>query len=72
MSRHWKGIIGLFALTALAFATAIVTQSIPAALIVVLLGLCVAFVLGAAWMRPPGSPKERHAAHDRIVNDTNP
>jgi len=72
MSRHWKGIIGLFALTLIAFATAIVTQSVAAAILVLLLGLCLAFVLATAWMRPRGEPPERHAAHDRIVNDTNP
>jgi hypothetical protein len=72
MSRHWKGIIALFALTVLAFGTAVATQSIAGAIIVFLIGLCLAFVMATAWMRPPGSPLERHERHDRIVNDTQP
>jgi membrane protein implicated in regulation of membrane protease activity len=72
MSRHWKGIIGLFAVTVLAFGAAVLTQSIAAAIIVFLLGLCLAFVLATAWMRPAGRPKEHHAAGDRILNDTSP
>lgn len=72
MSIHWKGIIGLFAITVLAFGAAVFTQSIGSALIVFLVGLVLAFVLAIAWMRPSGGSKERHHASDRIMNDTAP
>jgi hypothetical protein len=62
----------LFAVTVLAFGVAVFTQSIAGAIIVFLIGLCLAFVLATAWMRPSGSPKEHHAPSDRILNDTSP
>ena len=72
MAVHWKGILSLLALLVITFAVAVVTHSIAAAIVVLLLGLCLGFVLPIAWMRPPGEPKERHERHDRFVNDMRP
>lgn len=54
------------------FAVAMATHSILPGILVFLLGLVLGFVFSIAWMRPPGTPKERHERHDRFLNDMGP
>jgi len=72
MARHWKGIFALFILTLSVFGAAIATGSMYFSIVALLLGFVLAFILGTAWMRPKGSPKEHHSPIDRVVNDTRP
>jgi hypothetical protein len=72
MRAHWKGIIWLFLLVAGGFTAAIVFGSLYLALVFLIGGLVVAFIMTTAWMRPPGSPIEHHAPTDKLVNDTRP
>jgi len=72
MTRHWKGMIGLFLAMAIGFGAAIFMGSLYLAIVVVLTGFVLAFVMSIAYARPKGSPIEHHAASDRLVNDTRP
>lgn len=72
MSRHWKGILTIFFVTVTVFIIGIVTDSTYLAVVSLISGLVMSFVIAVAWSRPSGSPKERHAEHDRLMNDTRP
>lgn len=72
MQRHWKGLVVLFGLLALAFITALWMESVAFALGSLVAGLVVAFVMSTAWMRPDGHSPEHHHRVDRYVDDTSP
>jgi hypothetical protein len=72
MRNHLKAIVAIFLLLGIGFAAAITTGSLYLALVVLLAGLVIAFVMTTAWMRPPGSSIEHHAPGDRLVDDTRP
>lgn len=71
MWRHGKALVEIFAVTALAVETALLTSSLIVAVCALLVGLDVAFVLAVAWMRPAGST-EHHPAIDEILDDRDP
>jgi hypothetical protein len=64
--------IALFLTMAIAFAIAIGTSSLYLAIVVLITGFVLAFVMTIAWSRPTGSPIEHHAPGDRLLNDTRP
>jgi hypothetical protein len=64
--------IALVLATAIGFGAAIVTGSLYLAIVVILGGFVLAFVMTIAWSRPHGSPTEHHAPGDRLLNDTRP
>jgi hypothetical protein len=72
MQRHWRGLIALFALLALAFVTALWVDSVAIALGALVSGLVLAFVMATAWMRADGHSPEHHHPVDRVVDDTSP
>lgn len=72
MRIHWKGVVTLVLIVAMAFVAAIVLESLYLALVALVGGLVMAFIMITAWMRPPGSPIEHHARSDKLVNDTRP
>jgi hypothetical protein len=72
MQRHWRGLVALFGLLALAFVAAIWVDSVAMALAALVSGLVLAFVMATAWMRPAGHTPEHHASIDRVFDDTNP
>ena len=71
MWRHEKAIVELFAVTALAVETALLTSSLVVAVAALLAGLDIAFVLATAWLRPAGST-EHHPRIDELLDDTDP
>ncbi len=64
--------VGLFAVTVVAFTAALLMDALFLALGFFVLGLVLAFVMAIAWSRPEGHPTEHHAPSDRIVKDTAP
>jgi hypothetical protein len=72
MRIHWKGMFALFLLTAAGFGAAVMMGSLYLAIVVLIGGLVLAFVMTIAWSRPSGSPIEHHAPGDRLLNDTRP
>lgn len=72
MQRHWRGLVVLFMLLALAFVAAIWADSVAFALGALVSGLVLAFVMATAWMRPDGHSPEHHPPVDRVLDDTNP
>jgi predicted lysophospholipase L1 biosynthesis ABC-type transport system permease subunit len=72
MWRHSTGIVALFLVTVGLFGLAFWAGHAMLAVMVLLGGLVVAFVLGIAWMRPTSYPPEHHPKVDRIFNDTAP
>lgn len=72
MRKHWQGMIALFMVMAVGFGAAIVTGSLYLAILAIIAGFVVAFVMTIAWSRPSGSPIEHHAPSDRYLNDTRP
>ena len=68
MWRHGKALVEIFAVTALAAETALLTSSLIIAICALLAGLDVAFVLAIAWMRPAGSA-ERRAVTGAVLDD---
>ena len=72
MQRHWKGIIVLFGVLALAFVAALWFESVAIALGALVSGLVIAFVMSTAWMRADGHSPEHHPPVDRAFDDTNP
>jgi hypothetical protein len=72
MQRHWRGLVILFGLLALAFVAAIWADSVAFALGALVSGLVLAFVMATAWMRPAGHTPEHHPPVDRVLDDTNP
>jgi len=71
MLRHARGLIRLFAIIALATETAFLTSSLIVAIVALLAGLDIAFVLAIAWLRPAGST-EHHPKIDELVADADP
>jgi hypothetical protein len=72
MQRHWRGLIALFALLAIAFVAALWADSVAMALGALVSGLVLAFVMSTAWMRAEGHSPEHHHPVDRVVDDTSP
>jgi hypothetical protein len=72
MRKHWRGMIALFLVMAIGFGAAIITSSLYLAIVAMLGGFVLAFVMTIAWSRPDGSPTEHHAPGDRLLNDTRP
>ena len=68
MWRHGKALVEIFAVTALAVETALLTSSLVIAICALLAGLDIAFVRAVAWMRPAGSI-EHHPVIDKILDD---
>jgi hypothetical protein len=68
MWRHGKALVEIFAVTALAVETALLTSSLVIAICALLAGLDIAFVLAVAWMRPVGSI-EHHPVIDKLLDD---
>ncbi len=72
MWRHTTGIVALFLIIVGTFGFAIFAGSTMVALMALLGGLVIAFVMAIAWMRPAGYPPEHHPKIDRIFDDTAP
>jgi hypothetical protein len=72
MQRHWRGLVILFGLLALAFVAALWADSVAFALGALVSGLVLAFVMSTAWMRAEGHSPEHHAPVDRVFDDTHP
>ena len=68
MWRHGKALVEIFAVTALAVETALLTSSLVIAICALFAGLDIAFVLAVAWMRPVGSI-EHHPVIDNVLDD---
>jgi hypothetical protein len=64
--------VALFVVTVGSFAIALVAGSTLLAVMALLGGLVVAFVLATAWMRPTSYPAEHHPKVDRMFDDTAP
>ena len=71
MWRHGKALVELLAVMALAVETAFLTSSLIVAIVALLAGLDIAFVLAVAWMRPVGA-REHHPAIDKLLDDAEP
>ena len=69
MWRHTTGIVSLFILVVIGFEVALIAGSAALGVILLVVGLVLAFVMGIAWMRPASSPDEHHPNIDKVVND---
>jgi hypothetical protein len=72
MWRHSTAMVALFVVTVGLFGLALWAGSTLLAVMALIGGLVVAFVLGIAWMRPTSYPPEHHPKIDRIFHDTAP
>jgi hypothetical protein len=72
MKLHPFAIWSLFAVTLFAFGFAVASGSLYVALVSLLFGIVLAFVMGIAWGRFRGGPTEHHPKVDRFVDDTRP
>ncbi len=68
MSRHWKGIIGLICIAAVAFVVLMLMGHTMIAVVELLTAGTVAFVMAIAWTRPENPPEDpnRPAPDDRF------
>ena len=72
MWRHSTAMVALFVVIVGLFGFALVAGSTMLAVMALLGGLVVAFVLATAWMRPTSYPAEHHPKIDRMFDDTAP
>lgn len=72
MWRHTTSIVALFVAIVLGFGAALIAGSALVAVVVLVTGLVVAFVIATAWMRPPSAPTEHHPSTDKVFNDQHP
>jgi len=72
MKRHTFAIWALFFTTLFVFGFSVAIGSMFAALISLIAGLVLAFVMSIAWVRFEGYPPEHHPRIDKIVDDTRP
>ena len=72
MRRHAFAIWALFFMMLFGFGISVALGSLWMALLCLVLGIVMAFVMGIAWVRFRGYPPEHHPPIDKIVDDTNP
>lgn len=72
MRRHWLGMVLLSVVVAVVFGVALALGYPFVAYSAIVVGMVASVVLFVAWMRPKGSPVERHAAIDAVVDDLDP
>ncbi len=72
MWRHSTAIVAVFFVMVAGFGIALAAGSTILAIMALLGGLVVGFVMAIAWMRPASGPIEHHPRSDRIVDDTAP
>ena len=72
MQRHWRALVIGFGLILVGFVGGLALESIAIALVSLVTGLVVAFVMAIAYLRPEGASPEHHARVDHLLDDTNP